>query len=66
MGNARLLTKVAENYKITRRLVTDVGSLTEVRRGSAKILQFLMLEARQVLFLQSRVQKTRCSADLPS
>jgi hypothetical protein len=28
MGNVRLLTKVAENYKITRRLVTDVGSLT--------------------------------------
>ena len=31
-----------------------------------RILQFLVSPARQVLSLQSRVPKKRCSADLPS
>jgi hypothetical protein len=31
-----------------------------------RILRFLMTQARQTLFLQSRVRKKRCSADLPS
>ena len=41
----------------------------EPSRSSSRhrqILRFLMSEARQVLSLQSRVQKKRCSADLPS
>ena len=31
-----------------------------------QFLRFLSSDATQVLSLQSRVQKTRCSADLPS
>ena len=39
-------------------------SLSSSRR--CRTLRFLMSEARQVSSLQSRVQKERCSADLPS
>src|SRR6266568_519906 len=46
----------------------NVASWLANRSSSRKcqILRFVMSEVRQVSSLQSRVQKKRCSADLPS
>ena len=60
----RLLLIISKASMNSEWVKTEIANRSSSR--DCRILQFLVSPARQVLSLQSRVPKKRCSADLPS